>query len=102
MGEQKLGEIPKVSGDAGQVYLDTAMAKVLDEAEKIASKAGDSFVPVERILTALAIEKSGAKEALEAGGVKPQALNEPINGRDDEIRRSMQVLSRRTKNNPPC
>ncbi len=138
--EQKLGKIPKVSGDAGQVYLDTATAKVLDEAEKIASKAGDSFVPVERILTALAIEKSGAKEALEAGGVKPQALNEAINdlrkgrtadsanaeegydalkkyardlteaaregkidpiiGRDDEIRRSMQVLSRRTKNNP--
>lgn len=138
--EQKLSKIPRVSGDAGQVYLDPATARVLDEAEKIAKKAGDSFVPVERILTALAIEKSGAKEALEAGNLTPQRLNEAINdlrkgrtadsasaeegydalkkyardlteaaeqgridpiiGRDEEIRRSMQVLSRRTKNNP--
>ncbi|MCR8549145.1 ATP-dependent chaperone ClpB [Salipiger sp. P9] len=138
--EQKLAKFPKVSGDAGQVYLDSATGKVLDEAEKIAKKAGDSFVPVERILMALAIEKSGAKEALEAGAVTPQKLNEAINdirkgrtadsanaeegyealkkyaldlteraeqgkidpiiGRDEEIRRSMQVLSRRTKNNP--
>ncbi|MCT4372366.1 ATP-dependent chaperone ClpB [Yangia mangrovi] len=138
--EQKLAKQPKVSGDAGQVYLDSATGRVLDEAEKIAKKAGDSFVPVERVLMALAIERSGAKEALEAGAVTPQKLNEAINdirkgrtadsataeegydalkkyardlteaaehgkidpiiGRDDEIRRSMQVLSRRTKNNP--
>jgi ATP-dependent Clp protease ATP-binding subunit ClpB len=140
MLEQKLSKIAKVGGDAGQIYLDPATGKVLDEAEKIAKKAGDSFVPVERILMALGIEKSGAKQALEAGGVTPQKLNEAINdirkgrtadsanaeegydalkkyardlteaaeqgkidpiiGRDDEIRRSMQVLSRRTKNNP--
>ncbi|SDH91741.1 ATP-dependent chaperone ClpB [Alloyangia pacifica] len=138
--DQKLAKQPKVSGDAGQVYLDSATGRVLDEAEKIAKKAGDSFVPVERVLMALAIERSGAKEALEAGAVTPQKLNEAINdirkgrtadsanaeegydalkkyardlteaaeqgkidpiiGRDDEIRRSMQVLSRRTKNNP--
>ena len=135
-----LTKIPKVSGDAGQTYLDTQTAKVLDEAEKIAKKAGDSFVPVERILMALCMVKSKAKEALEAGAVTAQKLNEAINdirkgrtadtasaeegydalkkyardlteaaaegkidpiiGRDDEIRRSMQVLSRRTKNNP--
>ncbi|MBE9637768.1 ATP-dependent chaperone ClpB [Salipiger mangrovisoli] len=138
--DQKLAKQPKVSGDAGQVYLDAATGRVLDEAEKIAKKAGDSFVPVERMLMALAIERSGAKEALEAGAITPQKLNEAINdirkgrtadsanaeegydalkkyardlteaaeqgkidpiiGRDDEIRRSMQVLSRRTKNNP--
>jgi ATP-dependent Clp protease ATP-binding subunit ClpB len=34
-----------MDGDAGQVYLDQQTAKVLDEAEKIAKKAGDSFVP---------------------------------------------------------
>jgi len=136
----KLAKIPQVSGDAGQVYLDSATGKVLDEAEKIAKKAGDSFVPVERILMALAMVKSPAKEALEAGAVNAQALNtaindirkgrtadsasaedqyealkkftldlteraregkiDPIIGRDDEIRRAMQVLSRRTKNNP--
>ncbi len=135
-----IGKIAKVSGDAGQVYMDGAFVKVLDEAEKIAKKAGDSFVPVERILMALCMVKSKAKEALEAGAVNAQALNaaindvrkgrtadtasaeegydalkkyardlteaaregkiDPIIGRDEEIRRSMQVLSRRTKNNP--
>ena len=135
-----LGKIPKVQGDGGQTYLDQQTMKVLDEAEKIAKKAGDSFVPVERILTALAVVRSGAKDALEAGAVNAQALNaaindvrkgrtadtasaeeqydalkkyardltqaakdgkiDPIIGRDEEIRRTMQVLSRRTKNNP--
>ncbi len=135
-----LEKMPKVTGDTGQIYIDTQLAKVLDEAEKIARKAGDSFVPVERILTALAIVNSEAKKALEAGAVTAQNLNtaindlrkgrtadsasaeegydalkkyardlteaaeegkiDPIIGRDEEIRRAMQVLSRRTKNNP--
>ncbi|SMX26665.1 Chaperone protein ClpB [Pelagimonas phthalicica] len=138
--DTKMAKIPKVTGDAGQVYMDSATGKVLDEAEKIATKAGDSFVPVERMLMALALVKSPAKEALEAGDVSAQKLNEAINdirkgrtadtataeegydalkkyardlteaaregkidpiiGRDEEIRRAMQVLSRRTKNNP--
>lgn len=133
-------KVPRVSGDAGQTYMDQSTAKVLDEAEKIATKAGDSFVPVERILTALAVVKSAAKEALVAGGITAMKLNaaindirkgrtadtasaedgyealkkyardlteaaeegkiDPIIGRDEEIRRAMQVLSRRTKNNP--
>ncbi|MDF1708830.1 MAG: ATP-dependent chaperone ClpB [Paracoccaceae bacterium] len=135
-----LGKIPKVSGDAGQVYLDNITVKVLDEATKLATKAGDSFVPVERILMALCMVKSPAKDALDTGAVTAQKLNEAINdirkgrtadtasaeegydalkkfardltqaaeegkidpiiGRDEEIRRAMQVLSRRTKNNP--
>ncbi|WP_319545304.1 ATP-dependent chaperone ClpB [Ruegeria conchae] len=135
-----MGKIPKVSGDASQIYMDGQTAKVFAEAEKIATKAGDSFVPVERVLMALCMVKSKAKEALEAGAVSAQKLNEAINdirkgrtadtasaeegydalkkyardlteaaaegkidpiiGRDEEIRRSMQVLSRRTKNNP--
>ncbi len=135
-----LDKMPKVSGDAAQVYMDQQTSKVLVEAEKIAKKAGDSFVPVERILMALAMVKSKAKEALDTGSVTAQALNsaindvrkgrtadtasaeesydalkkyaqdltqaardgkiDPIIGRDEEIRRTMQVLSRRTKNNP--
>ncbi|OZA14733.1 MAG: ATP-dependent chaperone ClpB, partial [Rhodobacterales bacterium 17-64-5] len=134
-----LGKMPKVSGDA-QPFMDPALARVLDEAEKVAKKAGDSFVPVERILMALCMVASKAKEALDAGAVTAQKLNaaindvrkgrtadtasaeegydalkkyardlteaaaegkiDPIIGRDDEIRRTMQVLSRRTKNNP--
>ncbi len=138
--ETAVGKITKVSGDAGQPYMDNQTVKVLTEAEKVAKKAGDSFVPVERILMALALVKSKAREALEAGAVNAQALNaaindirkgrtadsasaedgyealkkyaqdlteraregkiDPIIGRDEEIRRAMQVLSRRTKNNP--
>jgi len=134
-----LAKLPKVSGDA-QPFMDQGLVKVLDEAETVAKKAGDSFVPVERILMALCMVKSKAKEALDAGAVTAQKLNaaindirkgrtadsasaeqgydalkkyardlteaaregkiDPIIGRDEEIRRAMQVLSRRTKNNP--
>ena len=138
--DQTMGKIPKITGDGGQTYMDQQTGKVLAEAEKIAKKAGDSFVPVERILMALVMVKSNAKDALQAGNVSAQKLNEAINdirkgrtadtasaeegydalkkyahdltkaaaegkidpiiGRDEEIRRTMQVLSRRTKNNP--
>ena len=134
-----LSKIAKVTGDA-QVYLESTTGKILAEAEKLAQKSGDSFVPVDRILMALSMVKSKAKDALEAGLVTAQKLNEAINdirqgrtadsasaedsyealkkyaqdlteraregkidpiiGRDEEIRRTMQVLSRRTKNNP--
>lgn len=137
--EAALAKVPRVEG-GDQLYMDTQTAKVLAEAEKIAKQAGDSFVTVERLLTALAVTKSGANDALKAAGVTAQALNgaindlrkgrtadtasaeqgydalkkyardlteaardgkiDPIIGRDEEIRRTMQVLSRRTKNNP--
>ena len=64
-----LSKMARISGDAGQTYMDQQTTKVLAEAEKLATKAGDSFVPVERILTALAVVKSKAREALDAGGV---------------------------------
>ncbi len=135
-----LAKLPKVSGGDGQTYIDPSLVKVLDEAESVAKKAGDSFVPVERLLTALALVNTRAKDALTAGAVTAQGLNaainevrkgrtadsassedtmealkkyardlteaaregkiDPIIGRDEEIRRAMQVLSRRTKNNP--
>ena len=74
-----LAKMPKVTGDAGQTYMDQQTGKVLAEAEKVATKAGDSFVPVERILMALAMVKSKARDALEAGAVSAQALNSAIN-----------------------
>jgi ATP-dependent Clp protease ATP-binding subunit ClpB len=136
-----LGKLPKVSGGNGQVYLAQPLAKVCTTAEDAAKKAGDSFVTVERLLLALAIETSATTSAsLKKGGVTANALNQVINdvrkgrtadsanaeqgfdalkkyardltaearegrldpviGRDDEIRRTIQVLSRRTKNNP--
>ena len=71
--------MPKVSGGDGQVYVEPALVRVLDEAEKLAKKAGDSFVPVERILMALAMVNTKAKDALDAGAVTAQALNTAIN-----------------------
>ena len=50
-----MGKLSKVTGDGAQVYMDNKTASVIDEAQKLAKKAGDSFVPVERLLTALAV-----------------------------------------------
>src|SRR6266436_3490075 len=139
--EAALKKRPKVEGGSGQIYLDAKLARVFDTAEKVAEKAGDSFVTVERLLLALALEKdSEAGKNLAQAGVTPQNLNaaiealrkgrtadsasaenaydalkkyardltqaardgklDPVIGRDEEIRRTIQVLSRRTKNNP--
>ena len=140
--EAVLAKRPKISGGgAGQVYLDPALARVFDAAEKAGEKAGDSFVSAERLLLALALERqSEAGKILANAGVTPQNLNaaiealrkgrtadsasaenaydalkkyardltqaardgklDPVIGRDEEIRRTIQVLSRRTKNNP--
>jgi ATP-dependent Clp protease ATP-binding subunit ClpB len=140
--ETELAKQPRVEGSgAGQVYLTPEIARVFEQAERIAEKAGDSFVTVERLLLALAMAReTPAGKALAAAGVTPQKLNaaiedlrkgrkadspsaeegydalkryardltaaaregklDPVIGRDEEIRRTMQVLSRRTKNNP--
>ncbi len=139
--EQALRKMPKVSGGgAGQVYLAPELARVFESAQKLATKANDSFVTAERLLQALAMEKSEAATALKNANVTPLGLNtainavrkgrtadsssaeqaydalkkyardlteaaqngklDPVIGRDEEIRRTMQVLSRRTKNNP--
>jgi ATP-dependent Clp protease ATP-binding subunit ClpB len=139
--EANLKKLPKVEGGgAGQLYLAPETARVFETASQIAGKAGDSFVTAERLLQALAIEKSDAAAVLKNGGVTPVSLNkaidelrkgrtadtasaeqgydalkkyardlteaaregklDPVIGRDDEIRRTIQVLSRRTKNNP--
>jgi ATP-dependent Clp protease ATP-binding subunit ClpB len=140
--ETELAKQPRVEGSgAGQVYLTPEIARVFEQAERIAEKAGDSFVTVERLLLALAMaQETPAGKAIAAAGVTPQKLNaaiedlrkgrkadspsaeegydalkryardltataregklDPVIGRDEEIRRTMQVLSRRTKNNP--
>src|SRR5687768_605258 len=140
--EANLAKQPKVEGQgAGQIYMAPETARVFDQAEAIAEKAGDSFVTVERMLMALALAKgTDAADALAKGNAKPQALEkaiaelrkgrtadsagaesgydalkkyardltqvaregklDPVIGRDEEIRRTIQVLSRRTKNNP--
>ncbi len=140
--ERAIAKRAKISGGgAGQVYMAPELGKVFEQAEQIAKKAGDTFVTVERLLMALALEPSAETSALlKAAGTTPQTLNaaindirkgrtadsagaeaqydslkryardltaaaaegklDPVIGRDEEIRRTIQVLSRRTKNNP--
>ena len=136
-----LAKLPKVSGGNGGIALSQPLAKVFTTAEEASKKAGDSFVTVERLLLALAVETSASTaQTLSKAGVTAARLNQAINeirkgrtadsanaeagfdalkkyardltadardgkldpviGRDDEIRRTIQVLSRRTKNNP--
>ena len=138
-----LAKVPAVSGSGAQhpPGLTTDAVRVLDQAEQVAQKAGDSYVTVERLLLALALSpNTAAGKALAAAGVKAETLNtainairngrsadtasaedrydalkkfardlteaardgklDPVIGRDEEIRRTIQVLARRTKNNP--
>ena len=140
--ESELAKIPRVEGSgAGQIHMAPETARVFDQAEQLARKAGDSFVTVEYLLLAMAMASgTSAANLTQEAGVTPQALNQaiaelrkgrqaesasaeegynalkkytrdftedaqkgkldPVIGRDEEIRRTIQVLSRRTKNNP--
>ncbi|WP_295497637.1 ATP-dependent chaperone ClpB [Sphingorhabdus sp. EL138] len=138
-----LAKVPAVSGGGAQQTpgLDNDAVRVLDAAEQVAQKAGDSYVTVERLLLALALAKtSTAGKALAVAAVTAEGLNaainalrggrtadtsgaedrydalkkfardltevaragklDPVIGRDEEIRRTIQILARRTKNNP--
>ena len=75
--ETALEAMPKVEGGNGQLYLAQPLAKVFSTAEELAKKAGDSFVTVERLLQALAMEKSAkTADILAKAGVTAQALNQ--------------------------
>lgn len=138
-----LAKVPAVSGGGAQQTpgLDNDAVRVLDAAEQVAQKAGDSYVTVERLLLALALATtSTAGKALATAAVTAEGLNaainalrggrsadtagaedrydalkkfardltevaragklDPVIGRDEEIRRTIQILARRTKNNP--
>ena len=141
--DKALAKIPSVSGSGAQSQpgLNNDSVRLLDQAEQVATKSGDSFVTVERILLALALASTtAAGQALKAANLTPQALEaaivalrggrtadgasaenaydamkkyardltqaardgklDPVIGRDEEIRRTIQILARRTKNNP--
>ena len=139
--EDALGKIPNVSGGDGRLYADQLTGKLFADAEEGATKSGDSYVTVERLLLALVdLKESKSAGILKGAGVTGKALEsaisqlrqgrtadsenaeesyealkkyardltqdardgklDPVIGRDEEIRRTMQVLSRRSKNNP--
>lgn len=139
--QEHLESLPRVRGNAGQMYMSARLANLLQSAAKEAEALRDSYVSAEHILLAAIEEKAGYAgrvlgehgmtrdavlrtladirgsqrvdspnpedkyEALERYGrdltrLASQGKLDPVIGRDDEIRRVIQVLSRRTKNNP--
>ena len=128
--DRDLNKLPSVSGGENDVSLSGKLNRVLTEAEKEAKALKDEYVSVEHLLLALAplfaLDRKRLLEAIKEfrGAQKvdsPDAESkykvlekftrdltadaekgklDPVIGRDDEIRRVMQILSRRTKNNP--
>jgi len=141
--DKALAKVPAVSGGGAQQTpgLDNDAVRVLDQAEQIATKSGDAYVTVERLLVALTLATTtDAGQALKAANLDATALEaaitqlrggrkadsagaenayeamekyardltaaardgklDPVIGRDEEIRRTVQILARRTKNNP--
>ncbi len=140
--EEELARMPSASGPgAGQLHLSQQLAKLFEQAEELAKKAGDAYVTAERLLLAVTLAAgSKAAKILADANVTAERLNaaindlrkgrtadnptaeesfdalkkyardltaaardgktDPVIGRDEEIRRTIQVLSRRTKNNP--
>ena len=138
--QDAIDRAPKVSGEGQQMGLSNELVRVIEKAEKKATKMGDSFVVTEHLLMALAEDKGEAGRVLRDAGVTKERVEQvyeelrgddrvtsaedktqfealeqygrnicdlaragkldPVIGRTDEIRRTIQVLSRRTKNNP--
>jgi ATP-dependent Clp protease ATP-binding subunit ClpB len=126
--EAALSARPSVQGAAAQQpRVTTAFSEVLDRAEEEMRRLEDEFVSTEHLLLALDVvdrdalldalqsvrgsqrvtsqDPEGTYQALEKFGRDLTAQAEegkldPVIGRDEEIRRVIQVLSRRTKNNP--
>ncbi|CAB3796587.1 ATP-dependent chaperone ClpB [Pararobbsia alpina] len=137
---EALGRLPQVKGNDGNLQVGRELAGLLNQADKEAQKAGDSFISSEMFLLALAEDKGDTGKLARQHGLTRKALEtavqavrggqpvnsqdaeshrealkkytvdlteraragklDPVIGRDDEIRRSIQILQRRTKNNP--
>ncbi|MFT6711812.1 MAG: ATP-dependent Clp protease ATP-binding subunit ClpB, partial [Arenicella sp.] len=138
--KQSLSCLAQVQGQAGEVHLSQSTSRLMNVADKLAQKRGDSFISSDLFLMALVDDKDSAAKLLRDSGASKVALEkaiedvrggsnvdeanaednlqalekytidlteraelgklDPVIGRDDEIRRTIQVLQRRTKNNP--
>jgi ATP-dependent Clp protease ATP-binding subunit ClpB len=137
---QALDQLPKVTGDHGDIHLSQDMGRVLNQADKFSQQKGDAYISSELVLLAMLAGNLAVSKLLVEAGVTEQTLSaaidelrggeavdnpdaeearqaldkytidlteqaeqgklDPVIGRDDEIRRTIQVLQRRTKNNP--
>jgi len=137
---KELDQLPKIQNPTGDVNMSQDLARMLNQADRLAQQKGDQFISSELVLLAAMDENSKVGKLLLGQGVSKKALENAINnlrggaavndanveesrqaldkytvdltkraeegkldpviGRDDEIRRTVQVLQRRTKNNP--
>ncbi|ABY96582.1 TPA: ATP-dependent chaperone ClpB [Pseudomonas putida] len=137
---KELDQLPKIQNPTGDVNMSQDLARLLNQADRLAQQKGDQFISSELVLLAAMDENSKLGKLLLSQGVTKKALENAINnlrggaavndanaeesrqaldkytvdltkraeegkldpviGRDDEIRRTVQVLQRRTKNNP--
>ena len=137
---EELDKLPKIQNPTGDVNLSQDLARLLNQADRLAQQKGDQFISSELVLLAAMDENTRLGKLLLGQGVSRKALENAINnlrggeavndpnaedsrkaldkftvdltkraedgkldpviGRDDEIRRTIQVLQRRTKNNP--
>ena len=137
---KELDQLPKIQNPTGDVNMSQDLARLLNQADRLAQQKGDQFISSELVLLAAMDENSKLGKLLLAQGVSKKALEnaisnlrggaavndpnaeesrqaldkytvdltkraeegklDPVIGRDDEIRRTVQVLQRRTKNNP--
>ncbi|MES2820540.1 MAG: ATP-dependent chaperone ClpB [Pseudomonadota bacterium] len=137
---KELDQLPKIQNPTGDVNIAQDLARLLNQADRLAQQRGDQFISSELVLLAAMDETSKLGKLLLAQGVSKKALEnavanlrggqavndpnaeesrqaldkycidltkraeegklDPVIGRDDEIRRTIQVLQRRTKNNP--
>ncbi|MBA1202581.1 ATP-dependent chaperone ClpB [Pseudomonas capeferrum] len=137
---KELDQLPKIQNPTGDVNMSQDLARLLNQADRLAQQKGDQFISSELVLLAAMDENSKLGKLLLGQGVSKKALEnaisnlrggeavndpnaeesrqaldkytvdltkraeegklDPVIGRDDEIRRTVQVLQRRTKNNP--
>jgi ATP-dependent chaperone ClpB len=137
---KELDQLPKIQNPTGDVNMSQDLARLLNQADRLAQQKGDQFITSEMVLLAAMDDNSKLGKLLLGQGVSKKALENAINnlrggeavndpnveesrqaldkytidltkraeegkldpviGRDDEIRRTIQVLQRRTKNNP--
>ncbi|AYF46782.1 ATP-dependent chaperone ClpB [Pseudomonas sp. 13B_2.1_Bac1] len=137
---KELDQLPKIQNPTGDVNMSQDLARLLNQADRLAQQKGDQFISSELVLLAAMDDNSKLGKLLLGQGVSKKALENAINnlrggeavndpnheesrqaldkytvdltkraeegkldpviGRDDEIRRTIQVLQRRTKNNP--
>lgn len=137
---KELDQLPKIQNPTGDVNMSQDLARLLNQADRLAQQKGDQFISSELVVLAAMDENSKLGKLLLSQGVSKKALENAINnlrggaavndanaeesrqaldkytvdltkraeegkldpviGRDDEIRRTVQVLQRRTKNNP--